>query len=243
MKPSETDLRAVLQADAVDVCTPAELLARTPTASNARRTAAARRRGLSAVLAAGAAIVAISAGAVIVGRVTNHPPAAQNDISRWPIARPPHSDFTVRYPPSWHAKYFTAVSSFSTSLVYFTTQPLQNPCRTSDHGSTITCGSPTKRLVRNGLLISWERWGFPLRPGQNPLDRVEGQATLINGRPAKLAITAADSNCAHLGGATSINAAIRAANGFYRMEACLTGSRQSTQSAITLASLATATGT
>ena len=80
-------------------------------------------------------------------------------------ATPPLEQFTnayvsFRHPATWTAYPFTWRGELHFHpMLYVSTQPVRDPCRTS--GRTVTCGWPVGRLRPGGVLISVENRGAP----------------------------------------------------------------------------------
>src|SRR4051812_3957847 len=69
------------------------------------------------------------------------------------------SSYGVRfsYPAAWTARHFDVVSTFTTSIVFLSTQRLTKPCRMTfeQRGRTISCGEPLGWLSDGGVLVQW----------------------------------------------------------------------------------------
>ena len=94
------------------------------------------------------------------------------------------------YPGSWTPATFTEVSSFSTSIVFMSTDRLRDPCTTSRTATTTTtsCDWPLTKLGNNGVLVQWSEHGFP---GWT-MSVAKGTETTIAGRPAKVDVQSAE---------------------------------------------------
>jgi hypothetical protein len=101
----------------------------------------------------------------------------------------PSFGLTFKYPAAWemHPAQGWDGSLFS-MIVFLSNQRLQSPCtiRHGQHSTTISCHSPLKHLAPGGILASWGEGG---RPGWS-LGRVPGVQLRVDGRPAKLQVTA-----------------------------------------------------
>ncbi|MFL6239697.1 MAG: hypothetical protein ACJ735_09455 [Actinomycetes bacterium] len=104
-----------------------------------------------------------------------------------------------RYPARWRAQHYDETSSFTTSIVYLSTQQLHNPCRTSRNGSgtTIACGEPLRRLGPGDVLVQW--YGFSA-PATKPVRA----NTRVAGRPARRE----SSSCVELRGDSGLEVAV-----------------------------------
>lgn len=130
------------------------------------------------------------------------------------------------YPSPWTATYFEDVSSFSSVIVFLSTEQLSDPCtRTiTSEFSRVECGSPLgdRQLGPNGLLVSWLGRGFPgwrFDPGA-------GAARTIGGRTASVDDHAAPDYCTANGGQREMIAIVPLPDAIYNwreMDACYRG--------------------
>jgi hypothetical protein len=142
--------------------------------------------------------------------------------TRWKRFSDPTLSF--RYPSTWRRYTWTFDSSFSTALVYLSTAKEHDPCvtHTTKESESIRCGAALDRLEPAGVLLTWTAWGFP---GRN-YRTFPGQHTRIGGRPARVQVGPPDPGCAHIGGETSVTAAVarpNAGDNWIEMDACLRG--------------------
>jgi hypothetical protein len=119
-----------------------------------------------------------------------------------PVASYRNSELTFRYPAGWKAYPFrwSGVLHFR-PMVYVSTQPVHDPCRTS--GNSTTCSWPVRRLQPDGVLVSWEDRGFP---GWS-LQSEPGTTTRIGQRAAKRVVTRPGA-CGAIGGDLTLEVAI-----------------------------------
>jgi hypothetical protein len=115
---------------------------------------------------------------------------------------------SVRYPPSWHARHFTDQGSFLTGVVEFGNQIFRSPCRGDPHVAVSCQGLPHARLRPGGLVLMWSVLAFPPYSPWQLLARAPGRPTIIDGRPAKIAVTPASAVCRSEGGTTSVRATV-----------------------------------
>jgi photosystem II stability/assembly factor-like uncharacterized protein len=131
-------------------------------------------------------------------------------------------DLSFDYPARWRAYKYENTSSFSSVLVYLSTQGLHDPCTRSQSGgnTSISCGQPLDHLNDGAVLVTWTSNGFP----RWTIDGEKGNHTSIGGQPAVLR-TDKPGDCAQIGGEETITATIArdAPSNFYRMVACLNG--------------------
>jgi hypothetical protein len=113
------------------------------------------------------------------------------------------NDFlTFRRPSTWKAYPFRWGGALHVQpMLYVSTQPVQDPCRTS--GSATVCTWPVRRLRPGGVLIAWENRGYP---GWS-LRTQPGESIRIGGRAAKRAAVRPGA-CAAIGGDLTIEVAI-----------------------------------
>lgn len=133
--------------------------------------------------------------------------------------------FTARevafdYPGSWYAAQFEVVSSFSSVLVYLSTEPPADPCdRTANSVDCIREAVP--KLAAGGVLITWTHWGFPghsFDPSKPP--------QIVGGRQASSEESDASAGCRGIGGAHELLVTIPipdAIDNWIEVDACLAG--------------------
>jgi len=148
-----------------------------------------------------------------------------------PGAKPPrlatyrNSFVTFQYPAAWSPSVWDAprqVLHFH-PIVYLSTQPTHNPCRTlpaAGGGTSITCGWPIDRLAPGGVVIRWEYQGSP----SALLGDFPGLSTRVGGRNAKL-LTRRPGDCRDLGADETISVAIARPmpSNWTAVDACLRG--------------------
>ena len=193
-------------------------------------------RRLGRELLAAAALIATAA--VIAGSIAwargywRSQPAAPAGLAHLDLNQDLHFD----YPAKWRAFNYDNTSSFSSVLVYLSTQQLHDPCTRSlgvNAGGLYirtTCDQPLDHLNSGGILVTWTTNGFP---GWT-IDKEKGSRTTIGGRAAVMG-SDKPGECAQVGGDETITAAIQrdAPNNYYRMVACLSGSnRAATERAV-----------
>src|SRR5690242_13520367 len=74
------------------------------------------------------------------------------------------NDFvSFSYPAPWTTSVWQEQVPHFQPIVYLSTQPTHDPCRTSVAARSLTvgCGWPVARLSRGGVLVSWENKGYP----------------------------------------------------------------------------------
>jgi hypothetical protein len=125
------------------------------------------------------------------------------------------------YPGSWHAAQFDQVSSFSSVLVYLSTEQPSDPCdRTA---SSVACTrSSVTHLGPNGVLITWTHWGLLGRT----FDPTRGRSLTVGGRTATLEQSDASGSCLGIGGARQILVTVPipdVIDNWIEVEACVAG--------------------
>jgi hypothetical protein len=167
-------------------------------------------RRLLSLAAIAAAVTSMSACGG--GQVEGEAPLA-------PLVRYTNSYLSFRHPAAWKAYPFRWNGGLHFQpMLYVSTQPVQNPCRTS--GNTTTCSWPVRRLQPDGVLIAWENRGFP---GWS-LRKQPGESIRIGGRAAKRA-AASPGSCASIGGDLTVEVAISrpVASNWTEATACVRG--------------------
>ena len=102
--------------------------------------------------------------------------------------------FTAAVPVTWkQASFDKEAIAHSTVLVYFSTEPISNPCsRIPAASSTTGCPQyPVDRLQPDGVLVSWTVYGL----GGQGLDWTQGEAVTVGGSAARLTVGPADDAC------------------------------------------------
>jgi hypothetical protein len=129
-------------------------------------------------------------------------------------------------PVVWRQARYDESSSFSSLIVYLSTEPLHRPCHPipAMRGGLISCGWPLEQLRPGGVLVAWTGFG---RPGIRLLSQL-GTPTTISGHAARVVTGPADEICARVGGQIWVRAAIsQQATGSHdqllQMSACLRG--------------------
>jgi hypothetical protein len=130
---------------------------------------------------------------------------------------------TFRFPAAWSPSVWQAPRQMLHfhPMVFLSTQPTHDPCRTSSAGgggSSISCGWPIDRLAPGGVVVRWENRGAP---GVS-LATFPGASTDVGGRRAKLS-TQRPGSCGGLGADKAISVAIARpmASNWTAFEACL----------------------
>jgi len=122
------------------------------------------------------------------------------------------------YPSCWTPVHNVEVSSFSSSLVDLSNEPMQDPCTTT--ASSSECGWPLTKLAPYGVLIRWSSNGFP---GWS-LQQAPGTALTVGGLPAREQVSQ-PGTCGSIGAdeTIAVDAADTTAFNYYAMTACLRG--------------------
>jgi hypothetical protein len=175
------------------------------------RTCGAHRRLLA--FAAVSAAVALASGC---GGGSDAPASAAS-----PPATFRNSELSFRHPAAWKAYPFTWAGELHfRPLLYVSTQPVHDPCRTK--GDTVTCTWPVARLRPGGVLLTLENRGFP---GWS-LDDAPGTPLRVGGRQAKRSIER-PGQCGSIGAEETIAVAVASplADNWTELTACLRGPR------------------
>jgi hypothetical protein len=99
------------------------------------------------------------------------------------LVRYSDSVLSFSHPAAWKAYPFRWNGELHfRPLVYLSTQPLHDPC--AMQGNTVSCGFPVGRLLRGGVLVTWNDSGPPAM-GLGP-----GSRTRVGGHPARRVDTA-----------------------------------------------------
>jgi hypothetical protein len=162
-------------------------------------------------------VLAVVAGSVAVWTAAS-PGAKPSGLQTYK-----NSFLTFTYPAAWAPSVFTEQTLHFHPMVYLSTQPTHDPCRTTASalgGSTTTCGWPVGRLAPGGVVVVLENRGQPVFS----LANVAGVPTRIGGRLAKVS-TQGPSICRTLGAEATISVAIARplASNWTALQACLRG--------------------
>jgi len=122
------------------------------------------------------------------------------------------------YPTCWTPVHNDEVSTFSTSLVDLSNEPMQDPCTTT--ASSSECGWPLTNLVTDGVLVRWSSngtLGWSLQ--QDP-----GTSLTVGGLAAREEVSQ-PGDCGSIGAdeTIAVEAARTAPDNYYAMTACLRG--------------------
>lgn len=129
------------------------------------------------------------------------------------------SYLSFRHPAAWTTYPFKWAGELHfRPLLYVSTQPVRDPCRTK--GKTVTCTWPVDRLRPGDVLITLENRGFP---GWS-LDDAPGRPLRVGGRPAKHSIER-PGDCGAIGGEVTIGVAVASPlpDNYTELTACLSG--------------------
>lgn len=110
-----------------------------------------------------------------------------------------------RYPAPWTASVWKEQVPHFQPMVYLSTQPTHEPCKTSvgSGAMTVACGWPVTTLARGGVLVTWENKGFP----GSSVASFPGVDAHVDGRIAKVSI-ARPGSCRTIGGDETMTVAI-----------------------------------
>jgi hypothetical protein len=174
-----------------------------------------RRRLLAVIGSIG--VLAVAAGSFAVWS------AASPGAKPTPLATYRNAFKTFRYPAAWSPSVWQTTELHFHPMLYLSTQPTHNPCRTAaavGGGTSITCGAAVDRLAPGGVVIVWENRGSP----GTSLSSFAGTSTRIDGRPAKLS-TGRPGACRGVGAdeEISVNIARPLAGNWTSIDACLRG--------------------
>ena len=136
-----------------------------------------------------------------------------------PLVKYSNSFLSFSHPSTWKPYPFQWAGALHFQpLLYVSTQPLQDPCRTK--GKATVCTWPLQRLQPGGVLITWENRGFP----GFSLQTQPGSALRVGGRSAKRAAMR-PGPCAAIGGDLTIEVAVARplADNWTEVTACLRG--------------------
>lgn len=187
----------------------------------------ARARTRVTVIAACLCVLAVAAAVLLVQTLGRGRGMSAASVASWRTDTEPNGPGTmsVRYPSSWRVRHFAVTGSFTRGVVAFGNGPFASPCRGNPQVSVSCQGLPHARLAPGGLVVMWYSSAFPGSTSRQLLDRSPGRATMVDHRPAKLAIGRASATCSADGGTTSIEATVADMAGTLTMEACVHGSR------------------
>jgi hypothetical protein len=170
-------------------------------------------------LLAASAVLAVVAGSLGVWSAAS-PGAKPQRLSTYR-----NSFLTFRDPAAWSPSVWQAPRQMLHfhPMVFLSTQPTHDPCRTSSAaggGTVITCAWSVSRLAPGGVVVRWENRGFP----DASLANFPGASTRIGGRGARLS-TRRPGSCGGLGADEAISVAIARpmASNWTAFEACLRG--------------------
>jgi hypothetical protein len=174
-----------------------------------------RRRLLAAIGAI--TVLAVAAGSFAVWS------AASPGAKPVPLSTYRNSFMTFRYPATWSPSVWQTTELHFHPMLYLSTQPTHNPCRTSaavGGGTSITCGAAVDRLAPGGVVVVWENRGYP----GTTLADLPGRSTRIDGRPAKIS-TQRPGNCRGVGADEEISVAVArpVPSNWTSIDACLRG--------------------
>ncbi len=130
---------------------------------------------------------------------------------------------TFKYPAAWAPSVFTEQTLHFHPMVYLSTQPTHDPCRTTQSaggGSTTACSWPVGRLAPGGVVVLLENRGAP----GATLANFAGQPIRIGGRSAKLS-TQKPGTCRALGAEATVSVTIARPlpSNWTALQACLRG--------------------
>ena len=150
--------------------------------------------------------------------------------------------FAAAVPVTWkQASFDTQAIAHSTVLVYFSTEPISNPCsRLPGASSTSGCPQyPVDRVAPDGVLVSWTVYGL----GGQALDWTQGEAVKVGGSTGRLTVGPADAACRDIIGERLMVMRLPGgqAPNFTEMRACYLGPDLGTTEAQLRAMLATVT--
>jgi hypothetical protein len=137
---------------------------------------------------------------------------------------------SFRYPAPWRTTVWKEQAPHFQPMVYLSTQPTHDPCKTSvaARAMTVACGWPVRTLADGGILVKWENKGFP----GTSVTRFPGAAARVGGRIAKVSI-ARPGSCRTIGADETMTVAIaRPLTGNWtEVSACLRGPNLATHEA------------
>lgn len=138
-----------------------------------------------------------------------------------PVERFANAFLSFRHPAAWTAYPFTWSGELHFHpMLYVSTQPVRDPCRTS--GQATTCGWPVAQLRPGGVLLSVEDRGSP---GWT-LDGQPGKPLQVGGRAAKRRVDRPGA-CGAIGGEATVDVVVASPQpgNWTELLACLRGPR------------------
>jgi hypothetical protein len=176
------------------------------------------RRPLTLLVAMVVLVGCTSARTAISGDPRSTSEASPTAQPATPYDSPP---ITFRYPSDWTVQHFMVMSSFSSSLVYLSNQPMADPCVRQDSSNveSITCQAwPVQSLEPGGIVVSWSTHGFPSWTFASQ----PGRLVTVDGRDAKMT-TDLGGACGTLGADRALTVVIsrKPADNWYQLDACL----------------------
>jgi len=149
--------------------------------------------------------------------------------------------FAAAVPVTWkQASFDTQAIAHSTVLVYFSTEPISNPCARIP--ATANCPPfAVDRLQPDGVLVTWTGYGV----GGGQVDWTQGEAVTVGGRTGRAVVGAADADCSGIIGERQMVARIQGSSAgdpnYTEMRACYLGPDLGTTEAQLRAMLASVT--
>ena len=172
-----------------------------------------------------------SVTAVAAGTPSPSGPPAASSTSRPAVVATCSASDVVAYdgvgvrfshPACWTAVHFDDMSSFSTSIVDLSNEPLVSPCTTTTGGSdtSMTCGWPLAHLDADGVLVRWSSNGDP---GWS-LAGQPGTSLTLAGAPAREQVER-PGTCGAIGAdeTIAVDVALSAPSDYDAVTACLRG--------------------
>ncbi len=186
----------------------------------ARRHRVVRLAG-SGVLVVVVVLAVVVAGPGLLARYRSSPASPASGPA--PMARYSDPRLTFTYPAAWTTHVYPRVSTFSSAILFLSSQQLRDPCVQSqtDSGTRIACGFAVGSLLPGQVYAEWSSNGVP---GWT-LDKVHGRPQTIGGQPAKV-IVSRPGACTSMSGDETITATITQpglASSYYQFLACLRG--------------------
>lgn len=127
----------------------------------------------------------------------------------------------LEYPGSWNAATYHVDSSFSSVIVFLSTESMFDPCRRS--ANAVECSEiPVAGLSENGILVNWSGRSFP---GWS-FDPNKGVLIEVGGLPGTFESAAVSEGCRAIGGEMELVATIPRPEAVWNwtdMRACLRG--------------------
>lgn len=115
-------------------------------------------------------------------------------------------------------------ATLTNAIAYFGNQPFRSPCTGDITGARFVCRTlPRAQLSTGGVIVAWYVNSPPMLP-KPPLAGLPGRPTVIDHRPAKIAVTDPNGGCRSDGGTRMVIGAILAHHGARDlMYACIHG--------------------